>query len=249
MPCCERCFADRWLKRYFLEHSASCGDCSYCDAKGARLLPVAELAAHFDPMLGLYHDVTPDTVRDSENPLNVGDPLLNLVQDDWDVFSDRLVALGAAGTLLERIANADWEKDSGQTPFSETELYTRRPHWSHETLDEAFAGVMSGTDLDDPNIPRRLVDVFSEPLEALERATRQGEVFWRGRPDARSSEEPFCGDEIGAPPPERATPGRANRAGEPVLYLARTGATVIAELRVRQPDGPLSLCRVRTARD
>jgi hypothetical protein len=42
------------------------------ERKGARLLPLARLAPHFTAMLGLYHELTPDTILDEEDPLVVG---------------------------------------------------------------------------------------------------------------------------------------------------------------------------------
>jgi cobalt-zinc-cadmium resistance protein CzcA len=49
--------------------------------------------------------------------------------------------------------------------------------------------------------------------------------------DAQGSPRPFQGEEIGAPPRERAKPGRANREGDVVLYVADQQSTAVAEQR------------------
>lgn len=43
--------------------------------------------------------------------------------------------------------------------------------------------------------------------------------------------QPYTGDEIGAPPPAKATPGRLNRGGVSFLYLSTDEMTVAAEVR------------------
>ena len=43
--------------------------------------------------------------------------------------------------------------------------------------------------------------------------------------------QPYLGDEIGAPPPPQATPGRLNRGGVSFLYLSTDEATATAEVR------------------
>src|SRR5437773_375537 len=104
-------------------------------------------------MLGLYHELTSDTVDYGyEDPLRISDTLLDLVQDDWDVFSETLLESGNAGKLLENIANAHWDDDSGENPFDAEELYTRRPSVWHTSLEQAFAHVVAEIG-EDPNAP------------------------------------------------------------------------------------------------
>lgn len=47
----------------------------------------------------------------------------------------------------------------------------------------------------------------------------------------RGRAERYAKHELSAPPPDRAKTGRANRKGEPVLYIASSRSTAIAEIR------------------
>jgi hypothetical protein len=205
----------------------------------------------FHPIMTLYHELTSDTVADYESAIDVGDPLLDLVQDDWTVFSSRVLASGRAGKLLEILANAQWDDDSGESPFEAGDLYTRRRSWSHETLQQALDSVIAEIDghADDRDIQKRLADALGEQLHLLSRHVRKGTRYYRGRPGHEPSGEPFSGAAIGAPPAAHATAGRASPAGVSVLYLAREEETVKAELRARAPVGPLSVCTVRATRN
>mgnify|MGYP001241963393 CR=1 FL=1 len=251
MPC-ENCFADSWLKGHVRDHATSRGKCPYCGSADSPRLKSADISYLFQPLLGLYHELTSDTVDYGyENPLGISDTLLNLVQDDWDVFSGRLLEGGNAGKLLENLANADWDDDSGENPLDAEELYTRRPSVWHTSLESAFAGVVSevSEDPDDEGIPAKLAEALSEHFGRVARAVSSGEHFFRGRPGGASPTTPYSGADIGAPPPGIASPGRANPAGVSMLYVADVPETVVAELRARSPQGPISLCRVRTSRD
>lgn len=57
---------------------------------------------------------------------------------------------------------------------------------------------------------------------------KKGAIFYRSR---ISSEEGFSPEEMGAPPSEKATAGRANSAGIRCLYLASDPDTTIQEIR------------------
>ena len=57
--------------------------------------------------------------------------------------------------------------------------------------------------------------------------------LYRARVYETGRTTPFSPEELGAPPRTRAPAGRANRAGEPVLYVATDFDTAIAEVRAR----------------
>lgn len=155
MGCCPRCFVDRWLKEHIRSNSTENGDCDYCNARDVPLIPIAKLAPRFEAMMSLYHELNADTILPLEDPLKVGNPLLTLVQEDWDVFSERLIEAGMADTLLEELANFNWDDDSGEPQFSTTDLYTHRVSWSHDTLEDILENVIHqlGEDPDNPEIP------------------------------------------------------------------------------------------------
>ncbi len=203
-------------------------------------------------MLRLYHELTSDTVDYGyEDPVRISDTLLTLVHDDWDVFSEALLQGGNAGKLLENIANAHWDDDSGENPLDAEELYKRRPSVWHTSLEQAFAHVVMdvGEDPSAADIPEKLAVSLGEHFERVARQLVSGGQYVRGRPGSAAPGTPYAGAAIGAPPLGVASAGRANAAGVSMLYVADVSETAIAELRVRAPQGPLSMCRVQLARD
>lgn len=69
--------------------------------------------------------------------------------------------------------------------------------------------------------------VFFQLLEQLKNPIYEQELFFR----ARISDDRLTEDEMGCPPPKKATGGRANPAGIPYLYLAENVETCICEVR------------------
>jgi RES domain-containing protein len=104
-------------------------------------------------------------------------------------------------------------------------------------------------DPNDPEISTKMGEALEEHLEMLNGPLKRDTIFYRGRPGCAAQGQPYVGAAIGAPPAALAVPGRANRAGVSVLYLARNAETVAAELRARTANGPISICRVRPNRD
>jgi RES domain-containing protein len=250
MHCCLRCFSHLWLKEYILSHSTQNGDCPYCGSRAVPIIPLGQIAPMFEPMMSLYKELNADTILDYEDPFKVGSLLLDLVQE-WGVFSTRLINSSRAEALLKRLANYNWDDDSGEPLFNTVDLYTSRTSWSHETLEQVLDGVIRdlNEDANDPEISAKLGDALEEHLGALNRQVKKGAVFYRGRPGCQILGTPHAGVDIGAPPAGLASAGRANPAGVSVLYMARNEQTAAAELRVRTPEGPLSMCRVRVGED
>jgi hypothetical protein len=72
---------------------------------------------------------------------------------------------------------------------------------------------------------------FEIVLEDLSSLLPEGTTFWRARRYERRHRSRFGPEDVKAPSPHHAKPGRANQKGEPVLYLASDAETAIAEVR------------------
>src|SRR5579872_6320472 len=142
MYCCPNCFFHPWLKDYAVIQSTQTGKCPFCRSRNVLLTPLGRMAPTFDAMMSLYNELNADTILEFEDPFKVGGLLLNLVQEDWDIFSSRIVRAKRAGLLLRRLANYNWGDDSGEPQINLIDLYTRRVSWSHETLEHALESVI-----------------------------------------------------------------------------------------------------------
>ena len=195
------------------------------------LILVTSLAGLFEPLLLNYRYLGPDTLHDYEDPTGVGEFLIDLVQE-WGIFTDEIFCSGAAADLLEEIANAHWDDDSGEPRFDQHDLYTERPSKWHSTMafnwDDFSDQVKSN-----PEISAPLPEMFAEDAWRFSGVVPIDSVLYRARlgfeQEQYGKKSPW--PEMGAPPPEKATPGRANLKGDPVLYCAETEMTAIAEVR------------------
>jgi RES domain len=190
--------------------------------------------------------------------LERGTPIIELVQGDWEVFSDRLCGIDREGRLLEAIMESGWDDDSGQPRLGASNPYVRKQdHWSHDTLEEIWqefaervksdptqplefrGGDFDGFLMDEELPGRRTV---SYPADTLLYRARLG--FVRGS----DRDEPYSGADIHAPPPEKAGPGRANAWGKVVLYCADKEETAVAEVRPVRGEY-VSVAEVRAVRE
>jgi hypothetical protein len=55
-----------------------------------------------------------ETVYPWEDPFEAGDVLTDLIQNDWEIFSDALLNSGRAAEMIGAIQLSCWEKDSGE---------------------------------------------------------------------------------------------------------------------------------------
>lgn len=71
-----------------------------------------------------------------------GTAIIDLVQEDWEVFSERLIETNGAGRLLEAIIHSGGDDDSGEPLLSASDPYVaQHRRWSHDTLAGYLAGV------------------------------------------------------------------------------------------------------------
>lgn len=229
---CPECFAHPWLRDHVASETARRGTCPNCGRKNQPLVPISGLYEAFKNLISCYHPA-------EGPPLETGWPILNLIQADWAVFSERLLERGGAGKLLEAIMRSGWDDDDGQPPFSAAADYVRT-RWCHLSLADLWQEFVDEV-MRDPNRPLTFRGAESDEFLMREDlvgrrtvALPAGTVLYRARPGFDGSAEgprPFAGRAIGPPPPDRVRPGRANAEGKIVLYCADQEDTAVAEVR------------------
>jgi hypothetical protein len=151
------------------------------------------------------------------------------------LFDEGFYESGEASRLLQDIVDLGWDDDDGEPHFDPGELYIHRSSvWSHTTLTETWEEFRDKV-REDPTHDLLLPELFDEDIARAEVVLADSAVVYRARvgftTNADGSERAFEGVEIGAPPPAKARPGRANATGDVVLYVADQEATAVAETR------------------
>ena len=235
--CCVSCFEHKFIREFIREESSETGKCDYCGSRPRRLTEVRKLADFFHNLVSMY-DQSDD-----------GDTLISLVQDGWHVFSDKLHESGDSKGLLEDILNSNWDDDDGEPPIDAYDTYRSR-----ETLQEVESWeTLCDVVKDDPETEPDFGEYFEEQLAVAEKIIRAGTILYRARPgwngvDGRGRRVAFQGEDIGPPPPAKAGPGRANRAGTVVLYSAESELTAVSEVRPARGYW-VSTCQLRARQD
>ena len=249
---CPACFEHSWLKDYVKKNSTKEGTCPCCQSRRQPLIPVAAL---YEP----FHNLISSYKRAEVPPFEYGTPIVDLIQDDWEVFSERLVERGGDRALIESILGSGWDDDDGEPPLDASDLYVARHRtWSHDTLADIWKEFAERVKEDPSRELEFRYPEFNEFLvheDLLGRRTVPepvGKVYYRARPGFVKTEdgrlEPHSGAGIGAPPPERAKAARANPEGKIVMYCADQKATAVAEIRPARGEY-LSVGEVRANRE
>jgi RES domain-containing protein len=242
--CCPECFSHPWLRTHIQETSTKKGQCDYCATDDVPVVEVGDLCQYFDNLLSMYAPFQGDEFA-------TGEALIWRVQGGWDVFNEALLDLDDQAQLLEDIANSDWDDDDGESPLDANELYVIRGapwHSSHADLWGEFCDRVR----ENPNEPLPFHEYYEENLEKVRVILPPGTLLYRARPgfelDERGRRKPYTGHQIGAPPQEKATVGRASKEGQVVLYCADQEKTAIAEVRPAR-GFRVSVCSIRVTRE
>lgn len=218
--CCSKCFGDPWLTRDIIPKvsadgtaSSRMGVCGYCGTQGIRTIKPSALSQWFEMVLDCY-------VPDSD-----GKSLATLLKEDWDLFRHPAMDEVRVQELLADILD---DNEIVQRLYAPITLLV------HETLqqwDDLRDEMMHRNRwfLDRPINLDRLSQLFEQliaPPEVFQGITK---LWYRAR--LLPQDEPFCINEMGAPPEHLAAHGRANPAGIRYLYLGSTEETAVAEVR------------------
>ncbi|MBC8419366.1 MAG: RES family NAD+ phosphorylase [Desulfobacterales bacterium] len=230
---CHRCFHNKDLIDYIRQEGQR-GWCDWCGGRNVYVVPLYRLGDIFREAVCIY-----------EHDDNYSDSISFLLQEDWKVFSDKIeeapddlmqemtVEILKAG-LTEKEYFTDYPNyDEGfrhEEPWLEDHWhYKAEAYFERERTLNGLNEFAEGTD--DPNYAD-FPDQLEAAFEDLSIDYESGKVLYRARIHKdRSRIEKFEPSELSAPPPDKATAGRANRKGEPVLYLASGDKTALSEVR------------------
>ena len=185
-------------------------------------------------MLSIYtaEDDLPDHYPDSERRV-----LVDAIKNEWDIFSDisddsiSMILKILSPTILEDYPVV-FEKLVGipekyDKDFLQTNCILRAEKWADfvETLKHKnrFHTHLIDTDL----LEKYCMDISKEIPVSKRR-------FYRGR--IAENQKGFTPSEMGAPPKEKASGGRANSAGISRLYLTYDRETTFHEIRAAEYD-------------
>lgn len=99
---CLRCFNDKRL-REFIKKENWRSWCSWCGARNTYVIPLSELSSAFREVARIYEPA------EGPNAWELGDHISTLLQEDWQVFSEKVVT--DSNDLMQRMTIAILEAD------------------------------------------------------------------------------------------------------------------------------------------
>src|SRR2546427_7997762 len=133
MRCCQACFDDDFLKDYIRRHGRR-GMCQYCRSRRGCVIDAADLEPLFKRFIDLYSPASPGVnLPPDVDVWRMGDQLATLIQDQWDIFSERLIESDKHHDLLHEIFTANCREEEILDAPAVRDLWTDRD-WLHDTL-------------------------------------------------------------------------------------------------------------------
>jgi RES domain-containing protein len=251
---CRHCFRDERLRQWISRQSnLQRGACGWCGTANARLIPLTELGPLFRTVARMY------TENRGDNALLAGrgEAIGFLFHEDWNTFSEVIEESGQVETFCAAILQAGLHpKDDVDEPDYDGLFFRDDPSrrgvaedWedrvtdllSHPPAPPTPEEIAEQPDLADIDyMPDRLEYI----IEEMGREFMVGETLFRARVHRdRDRSGRFAPNEVGAPPGNRASAGRANREHDAMLYVATDETTAISEVRPWK-GAPVAVARI-----
>jgi hypothetical protein len=205
MRICACCFNDEEIKQFITYSSKEVVSCDCC-GQNSNVIDLYELFDFFTELLGLF--------AKEDN----GFTLVDLIQKDWNIFSSTDCANTILSAIIENIADF---------PFSVQDKLSYLPE-----IQECFL-VWKKLKVEVQEEKRYFSDLGTfnwETYVVSNDIIKKNTILYRSRitSEGRKKLKP---KEMGCPPKEKATAGRANPLGIPYLYLCNDIETTYYEVR------------------
>jgi hypothetical protein len=230
---CHFCFNDTVLRDWIKEESIGRGKCPWCGRRG-HLIYLTKLAEPFREVVSQLY-----SQADGYSAAYRGERIGDLLDYQWQIFSEALIDLRQ--DLAVSILTADLREKEilFDYPDYETGLFLSRELSLGEDWNTKAYAVLTG---EMPKLPGpEMRNIQEEPFGQFEIAfedlaisfepEKEGKLYRARLYDDRNRQETYSESEVGAPPAEKTKAGRANQEKQPVLYLANSKSTALAEVR------------------
>ena len=216
MKVCTSCFNDIELKEFIKLNSLEKGRCDYCANEiDSEILGIEKLFFFFREFFEIFKE-------DSD-----GESLVEILNDDWNLFSRNTVA---HAILLDILTSIDTSISTSEQTVSYTEeIIENVSYWEELKVKLKWESrFLTNTD--------PLFDLGWDSFFNKTSTFPSGEELYRARIHSEGGRQTFNLEEMGCPSKEKVTSGRANPQGIPYLYLSKTPETTLYETRAAYLD-------------
>jgi len=229
MICCNKCFYDAELKP-IIESLGQIGNCPICGNTNVYIYDTnnnSNLAGFFDDLISIYTSAQnlPTEFPKAETKLLKDELLTN-----WNIFNK--LSPTDVYKIITEICSEKYQQtpELFDQPVGIAELYNPEYLNEHSLLRtnswEYFVNALKTKNRFHTKYIN--LDILERFCSYIRKPYKRGNAFYRGR---ISSSTGRCINDMGAPPHEKASAGRANALGIRCLYLASDVDTTIHEVR------------------
>lgn len=234
---CSDCFCNLEIKS-IIDERGRIGECPICGSKNAKIYDTEEdptLLGIFDSLLSIYtaEDDLPETYPRDERR-----SLVDVIRYEWTIFNNKVsddyileILKNLSPTILEdypvvfeRLVGIPERYDK---EYLQTHSILRTEKWDDFVESLKHKNRFHTNLIDKKLLKKYCLDISKDIPIGKQR-------FYRGR--IAENQDGFKPGEMGAPPKEKASDGRANSAGISRLYLTDDRQTTFHEIRAAEYD-------------
>lgn len=222
MKCCVNCFNDKEVIGFIYSNATETGDCDCCSAKAVRLIDARELEELFQPVVSLFKPVSVLGLKVPEEKY-----LHQKIQDSWNVF--KLPEAGIKDLLAAIVAGSIPDGDPLLNEAVEIELLYK-PGAAADVHEKKWENFAEEIKFKNRFFLKETIDLplLAELLGNFSKKYDPGKIFYRARVSDKTGHTVA---DMGKPPADKTTSGRANPNGIPYLYLSTNAETTLYESR------------------
>lgn len=248
--CCVECFRDSFI-RTKIRDEGRLGTCQWCRSASVKVLELGELTDLFQNLVEQY--LVPGSGGQ-------GEALDFLLEDAWQIFDDRLLegdGRRRAELLLAILEHGYDPKEDVDVPDYRQVFVVRDSsrvdllgQWEERVEAETApsSAVSAPPQPTEGEVHNESFDFIADAIESAGPEFTIRRPHYRARIHTdRTSSVLIPLERMGAPPASAAREARANRAGEPALYIARSPQTALAEVRAWK-GAIVAIAKMRLAR-